>query len=132
MRLCCCAKAQRPVESQDVSLTASKDEAAENKAQDDAAVAAAEAVALAAKDLNREFRGQEAKRNLREALPDWSKSDLDREIRRHYPTYWQGLHVTSHQVLAEMLLEMGVATDGVRARPRVSKRPLAKYGVRAL
>ena len=57
-------------------------------------------------DLNREFRGQEAKRNLREALPDWSKSDLDREIRRHYPTYWQGLHVTSHQVLAEMLLDL--------------------------
>ncbi|MGI3168812.1 [protein-PII] uridylyltransferase [Pseudooceanicola sp. C21-150M6] len=54
-------------------------------------------------DLNREFRGQEAKRNLREALPDWSKGDLDREIRRHYETYWQGLHVTAHAKLAEML-----------------------------
>ena len=31
-----------------------------------------------------------------------------------------------------MLLEMGVAADGVRARAMVSKRSLAKDGVRAL
>ncbi|EAQ05089.1 PII uridylyl-transferase [Pseudooceanicola batsensis HTCC2597] len=57
-------------------------------------------------DLNRQYRGQEAKRALRAALPDWSKTDLDREIRRHYPTYWQGLHVTAHKVLAEMLRDL--------------------------
>ena len=57
-------------------------------------------------DLNRQYRGQEAKRALLEALPDWSKAELDREIRRHYPSYWPGLHVTAHKVLAEMLREL--------------------------
>ncbi|GGE17851.1 bifunctional uridylyltransferase/uridylyl-removing enzyme [Primorskyibacter flagellatus] len=57
-------------------------------------------------DLNRQSRGIEAKRALREALPDWSKADLDREIRRHYPSYWPGLHVTAHKVLAEMLRDL--------------------------
>ena len=57
-------------------------------------------------DLNRQYREKEARKALREALPDWSKGDLDREIRRHYPTYWQGLHVTSHKVLAEMLRDI--------------------------
>ncbi|MBY6158261.1 [protein-PII] uridylyltransferase [Pseudooceanicola nitratireducens] len=58
-------------------------------------------------DLNRETRSREAKRALREALPEWTKADLDREIRRHYPTYWQGLHVTAQTVLAQMLRDIG-------------------------
>ena len=57
-------------------------------------------------DLNRETRSREAKRALREALPDWTKTELDREIRRHYPTYWQGLHVTAQKILAEMLRDL--------------------------
>jgi [protein-PII] uridylyltransferase len=54
-------------------------------------------------DLNRETMAKESKRALRAALPDWTKGELDREIRRHYPPYWQGLHVTAHKIIAELL-----------------------------
>ncbi|MDE4108694.1 [protein-PII] uridylyltransferase [Phaeobacter gallaeciensis] len=56
--------------------------------------------------LNREHRGTAAKKRLRAALPDWTKSDLKRETSRHYPPYWQGLHVTAHVDFAEMLREL--------------------------
>ena len=57
-------------------------------------------------DLNRENRGTEAKKNLRKALPDWSKAALRHETNRHYPPYWQGLHVTAHQIFARLLLDI--------------------------
>ena len=57
-------------------------------------------------DLNRENRGTEAKKNLRAALADWSKSALRYETNRHYPSYWQGLHVTAHQIFARLLLDI--------------------------
>ncbi|TMM51099.1 [protein-PII] uridylyltransferase [Sulfitobacter sabulilitoris] len=57
-------------------------------------------------DLNRENRGAEAKRTLREALKDWPRKDLQTEIARHYDPYWQGLHVTAHLTFAEMLRDI--------------------------
>ncbi|MGD9293248.1 MAG: [protein-PII] uridylyltransferase [Roseobacter sp.] len=63
-------------------------------------------------DLNRENRGVEAKRALREALSDWSRKDLQTETARHYDPYWQGLHVTAHKVFAEMLRD--VKSDEIR------------------
>jgi [protein-PII] uridylyltransferase len=57
-------------------------------------------------DLNRENRGAEAKKLLREALPDWPKATLKRETKRHYDPYWQGLHVTAHVDFAHMLRKM--------------------------
>lgn len=54
-------------------------------------------------DLNRQNRGAEAKKELRAALPDWSKKDLQIETARHYDPYWQGLHVTAHVAFAKML-----------------------------
>jgi len=54
-------------------------------------------------DLNREQRGSDAKRNLREALSDWDAKALKAETARHYPPYWQGLHVTAHVVFARLL-----------------------------
>jgi len=57
-------------------------------------------------DLNRENRGTEAKKNLREALRDWPKAALRHETNRHYPPYWQGLHVTAHQIFARLLLDI--------------------------
>jgi len=57
-------------------------------------------------DLNRENRGAEAKKTLRDALPDWSKTALKRETSRHYDPYWQGLHVTAHVDFAVMLAEL--------------------------
>jgi [protein-PII] uridylyltransferase len=63
-------------------------------------------------DLNRENRGAEAKRALREALVDWPRKDIQTEIARHYDPYWQGLHVTAHKVFAEMLRD--VKDDEIR------------------
>ncbi|MCY4303900.1 MAG: [protein-PII] uridylyltransferase [Aestuariivita sp.] len=54
-------------------------------------------------DLSRENRSTEARKALRNALKDWSKSDLKFEIARHYEPYWQGLHVTAHVDFAHML-----------------------------
>ncbi len=57
--------------------------------------------------LNRENRGAEAKKALREALDGWDAKDLRIETGRHYPPYWQGLHVTAHKVFAELLRDIG-------------------------
>jgi [protein-PII] uridylyltransferase len=62
--------------------------------------------------LNRENRGAEAKKALREALSDWDAKDLRLETGRHYPPYWQGLHVTAHKVFAELL--RGITNDEIR------------------
>jgi len=58
-------------------------------------------------DLNRENRGNEAKKLLRAALPDWSRKDLSVETSRHYPPYWQGLHITAHVIFAKLLRDLG-------------------------
>ncbi|MHA6326726.1 [protein-PII] uridylyltransferase [Roseivivax sp. CAU 1753] len=62
--------------------------------------------------LNRENRGTEAKKLLREKLSHWDKKDLRIETNRHYKTYWQGLHITAHLVFAELLRDIG--TDEIR------------------
>ncbi len=56
--------------------------------------------------LNRENRGTEAKKELRAELADWPAKDIKRETARHYPPYWQGLHVTAHKVFAELLRDI--------------------------
>ncbi|GGG80839.1 bifunctional uridylyltransferase/uridylyl-removing enzyme [Salipiger pallidus] len=62
--------------------------------------------------LNRENRGAEAKKALREALTDWDAKDLRAETGRHYDPYWQGLHVTAHVVFAQLL--KGISDDEIR------------------
>lgn len=57
-------------------------------------------------DLNRENRGTEAKRALRDALSDWPRKELQAETARHYAPYWQALHVTAHVVFAKMLRDV--------------------------
>lgn len=54
-------------------------------------------------DLNRQNRGNEAKKALRAALPDWPKNVLKLETARHYDPYWQGMHVTAHVAFANLL-----------------------------
>ncbi|MCL3881955.1 [protein-PII] uridylyltransferase [Marivita sp. GX14005] len=56
--------------------------------------------------LNRENRGTEAKKALRAALSHWDSKALRAETARHYPPYWQGLHVTAHVVFAELLRDI--------------------------
>lgn len=62
-------------------------------------------------DINREQRGSDAKRNLRKALKGWDTKALSVETARHYPPYWQGLHVTAHVVFANLLRDV-VGEDG--------------------
>ncbi len=57
--------------------------------------------------LNRENRGAEAKRTLRDALAHWSPKELKKETSRHYDSYWQGLHITAHLAFAELLYNIG-------------------------
>ncbi|MGR3761830.1 [protein-PII] uridylyltransferase [Roseobacteraceae bacterium NS-SX3] len=61
--------------------------------------------------LNREHRGAAAKKALRKALPDWTKAEIKAETSRHYPPYWQGLHVTGHVEFAGMLRELEASGD---------------------
>ncbi len=62
--------------------------------------------------LNRESRGNEARKRLREALSDWDRKNLKVETGRHYPPYWQGLSVQSHVAFAHMLRD--IADDQIR------------------
>ena len=62
--------------------------------------------------LNRENRGAEAKKALREALADWDAKDLRVETGRHYEPYWQGLHLTAHEVFARLLRD--IQSDEIR------------------
>jgi [protein-PII] uridylyltransferase len=57
--------------------------------------------------LTRDNRGTEAKRALRAALEDWPRKDVQTETSRHYEPYWQGLHVTAHEVVARLLQGLG-------------------------
>ena len=64
-------------------------------------------------ELNRTHRGQEAQRMLAGKLSGWSQEDIDRELARHYPPYWQGLHVSTQEAFAEML-RGGLPVDEIR------------------
>ena len=57
--------------------------------------------------VNREAKESEAKRVLREALPDWDAKDLRAETNRHYPPYWQGVPASAHIVMAKLLRDIG-------------------------
>ncbi len=68
-------------------------------------------------DLNREQRGSDAKRNLRAALKGWGAKALKTETARHYPPYWQGLHVTAHVVFATLLRDLDADQIGIDLHP---------------
>jgi [protein-PII] uridylyltransferase len=67
----------------------------------------ARALETGLEDLNRENRGAEAKKALREALSHWPRRALTKETTRHYDPYWQGLHVTAHVAFANLLRDIG-------------------------
>ncbi|SEC49069.1 [protein-PII] uridylyltransferase [Rhodobacter sp. 24-YEA-8] len=72
----------------------------------------AEALEAGLETVNRENRADEARRALREALPDWDAKDLRAETQRHYPQYWQGLETSTQAVFARLLL--GIGDDEIR------------------
>jgi [protein-PII] uridylyltransferase len=64
----------------------------------------AQALDAGLETLNRENREDEAKRALRDRLPDWTEEALAHETGRHYAPYWQGLSTDTHMVFARLLL----------------------------
>ena len=66
----------------------------------------AEALDGGLENVNRERRENEAKRMLREALPDWDARDLRTELGRHYAPYWQGLMTDTQATFARMLRDL--------------------------
>ena len=72
-----------------------------------------QALDLGIEDLGREAREAEAKRALRDALPDWSARDLRAETARHYGPYWQGLPTGAHAVFARLLRNLKPGEIGV-------------------
>ena len=67
--------------------------------------------------LNRENRGAEAKKLLREKLQGWDGKAIRAETARHYEPYWQGLHVTAHVVFAELLRAVDDGTIKIDIHP---------------
>jgi [protein-PII] uridylyltransferase len=67
--------------------------------------------------INRSTRGTEAKKNLRAALPDWDKKAIKQETNRHYPPYWQGLHVTAHVDMANLLMDLNEKSIAIKLTP---------------
>ncbi len=57
-------------------------------------------------------RAKEARKALREALPDWDSKTLRTESLRHYDPYWQGLSTAEHIVFARLL--RGITPDEIR------------------
>ena len=72
----------------------------------------AEALENGAEAMNRSNREDDAKRALREALPDWPRADLRVETARHYGPYWQGLATETHAVFARLL--RGITDSEIR------------------
>ncbi|MBL4628407.1 MAG: [protein-PII] uridylyltransferase [Roseicyclus sp.] len=72
----------------------------------------AQALETGLEDLNREQLAGAAKKSLREALANWSKTDRKVELDRHYGPYWQGLDLATQVTFATML--RGLEDDQVR------------------
>ena len=63
-------------------------------------------------EINRENRTDEAKRALRAALEDWTRTARRTELARHYDPYWQGLPTDTHLVFARLLQD--ISGDEIR------------------
>jgi len=81
----------------------------------------ANALETGLEDLNRETRGTTAKSNLRAVLSHWGNKDLKTETSRHYPPYWQGLHVTTHVVFANLLRNLQESEIKIDLHPDIDR-----------
>ncbi|QEW18847.1 PII uridylyl-transferase [Marinibacterium anthonyi] len=79
------------------------------------------AIADGTEQYSRETRETEAVAKLRAALGDWPAALIDTEIDRHYPPYWQGLHITAQAVFARLLREL--EENGDPATIRIDLHP---------
>ena len=67
--------------------------------------------------FNQTARESVAKKALRDALPDWSKSDLKTETSRHYSPYWQGIRTPAHVIFANLLKDLPDDEIGIALTP---------------
>ena len=72
-------------------------------------------------DLNRENRGTEAKKLLRRELSDWTGKEIKTELARHYPPYWQGLHITAHVIFARLLKDISEGDIRIDLHPDLDR-----------
>ncbi|MEL6531893.1 MAG: [protein-PII] uridylyltransferase [Pseudomonadota bacterium] len=79
--------------------------------------ATASALEHGLEDVTREKAQSEAKAMLRQALADWPKADIRREVSRHYGPYWQGLDTSTHTMFAHMLRDLEADTLKIDAQP---------------
>ena len=63
-------------------------------------------------DVGRAQREADARRSLREALPDWTEGEIRTELARHSGPYWQGLPTGVHECVARLL--RGIGTTDIR------------------
>jgi [protein-PII] uridylyltransferase len=68
--------------------------------------ATASALENGLEDVNRETRETRAKQLFREALPEWSETELRAEIGRHYGPYWQGIPTAAQVRFACLLRDL--------------------------
>ena len=80
-----------------------------------------EAMENGLEEINRAQRGSDAKARLRSVLTDWDTKALRAETTRHYPPYWQGLHVTAHVIFANLLRD--IDSEGNRDRIGMDLHP---------
>ncbi|MDR5653681.1 [protein-PII] uridylyltransferase [Ruixingdingia sedimenti] len=81
----------------------------------------AEALETGLEAVNRDRREDEAKRALRDALPDWPRADLRIEAGRHYGPYWQGLPTETHVVFARLLRDIGPGEVRIDLHPEEAR-----------
>ena len=72
----------------------------------------AEALEDGLENFTRQNREDEARAALTEALSDWSPAEIEAELDRHYPPYFQGLSGDTHRCFAQML--KGLKSDEIR------------------
>ncbi|MFD0980201.1 [protein-PII] uridylyltransferase [Tropicimonas aquimaris] len=72
----------------------------------------ADALENGLEEINRDNIAEEAHAALRDSLQDWTPEEIEAEIERHYPPYWQGLQNETHQIFARLL--KGIPNDEIR------------------
>ncbi len=72
----------------------------------------AEALEDGLEHFTRQNREDEARAALTEALSDWAPAEIEAELDRHYPPYFQGLTGQTHVCFANML--KGLKSDEIR------------------
>lgn len=67
--------------------------------------------------VNQKTRSAEARKRLKEQLPNWEPKKLKKETGRHYDPYWQGLPLETHAIFAQLLDGLSNEEIGIDLHP---------------